>query len=414
MVEELTQSRNVIIRSVQQETYAEEIQCIRSQRDIPKDSSLWKLKPFIDGDGLLRVGGRIQESKLGYEEKKPLIIPGRNHVASLLVQHYHVESQHQGRHFTEGALRSAGYWIVGAKRCVSSFIFKCITCCKLRGTCEVQKMADLPPDRLSMEPPFTHVGVDVFGPWTISARCTRGGHAESKRWAVLFACFSIRAIHLEVIESMDSSSFINALRRFLVIRGPVKHIRSDRGTNFIGACKDIGIFSNVDEDAMKRYLAEKGCIWTFNPPHPSHMGGAWERMIGITRKILDSMLLQSRPSRLTHEVLTTFMAEVMAIMNNRSLVPLSTDASDPFILTPATLLTQQCGSHPIIPGEFDSKDLYKRQWQQVQSLANTFWDRWRKQYLCTLQSRKKWTFSRPNIVLGSVVLMRDNQVKRND
>ena len=413
-VEELVQSKKVIIRSVQQETYAKEMECIRTQKDIPKDSSLRMLDPFIDEDGLLRVGGRIHESQLGYEEKRPLVIPGRHHVASLLVQHHHVESQHQGRHFTEGALRSAGYWIVGAKRCVSSFIFKCITCRKLRRTCEVQKMADLPSDRLSMEPPFTHVGIDVFGPWAISARRTRGGHADSKRWAVLFTCLSTRAIHLEVIESMDSSGFINALRRFLAIRGPVKEIRSDRGTNFVGACKDLGISSNIDENVVERYLSEKGCKWTFNPPHSSHMGGVWERMIGITRKILDSMLLQSGLSRLTHEVLTTFMAEVMAIVNNRPLVPVSTDAQDPFILTPATLLTQKSGPYPIPPGGFDDRDLYKRQWRQVQSLANTFWDRWRKQYLSTLQSRRRWTSSRPNITPGSVVLMRDCQSKRND
>ncbi|XP_062897498.1 uncharacterized protein LOC134342823 [Mobula hypostoma] len=246
-------------------------------------------------------------------------------------------------------------------------------------------MADLPPDRLSMEPPFTYVGVDVFGPWTISARYTRGGHAESKRWAVLFTCLSSRAIHLEIIESMDSSSFINALRRFLGIRGPVKQIRSDWGTNFIRACKDLGISSNVDKDVVKRYLSEKGCTWTFNSPHSSHMGGARERMISITRKILDSMLLQSGLCRLTHEVLTTFMAAVMAIVNNRPLVSVSTDAEDPFILTPATLLTQKSSPYPIPPGEFDSKDLYKRQWRQVQSLASTFWDRWRKQYLSNLQ-----------------------------
>ena len=411
-VKELRQSRNVIILSVQQETYAEEIDCIKDQRNMPKSSPLRMLDPFIDEDGLLRVGGRIRESHLGYEEKRPLIIPGRHHVASLLVRHYHTESQHQGRHFTEGAVRSAGYWIVGAKRCVSSFIFKCITCRKLRGTCEVQKMADLPLDRLSMDPPFTHVGVDVFGPWTVSARRTRGGHAESKRWAVLFTCLSVRAIHLEVIESMDSSSFINALRRFLAIRGPVKHIRSDRGTNFIGACKELGIPSNVDEDMVKRYLSEKGCTWTFNPPHASHMGGAWERMIGITRRILDSMLLQSQTSRLTHEVLTTFMAEVMAIVNNRPVVPVSTDAEDPFILSPATLLTQKTGPHLIPPG--DNKNLHKRQWRQVQSLADTFWDRWRKQYLSTLQARRKWTSDKPNITPGSVVLMRDSQSKRND
>lgn len=413
-VEELSRSKKIVIRAVQEETYAEEIQCIRTQTDIPKDSPLKMLDPFLDEDDLLRVGGRIQHAQLGYEEKRPLIIPGRHHVASLLVQHYHVESQHQGRHITEGAVRSAGYWIVGAKRCVSSLIIKRITCRKLRGTHEIQKMADLPPDRVSMEPPFTHVGVDVFGPWTISARRTRGGIAESKRWAVLFTCLSVRAIHLEVIESMESSSFINALRRFLAVRGPVKQFCSDRGTNFIGACKELGFPSNMDMEAVTRYLSEKGCTRTFNPPHSSHMGGAWERMISVTRKILDSMLLQSSSSRLTHEVLTTFMAEVMAIVNNRPLVPVSTDAEDPFILTPATLLTQKCGPLSSTSGEFDSKDLFKCQWRYVQSLASTFWDQWRKQYLSTLQSRTKWISSKPNITPGSVVLMRDEQSKRNE
>lgn len=133
---------------------------------------------------------------------------------------------------------------------------------------------NLPPDRLSVEPPFTHVGVDVFGPWMISARRTRSGHAESKGWAVLFTCLSTRAIHLEVIESTDSSYFINALRRFMAIRAPFKQIRSDQETNFIGACKDLGMSSNIDKDVVKRYLSEKACNWTFNPPHSSHMGEA--------------------------------------------------------------------------------------------------------------------------------------------
>lgn len=99
-------------------------------------------------------------------------------------------------------------------------------------------MADLPADRLSTEPPFTNVGLDVFGPWTVSSRWTRGGLAQRKWWAVLFTCMSVRAVHIEVIKSLDTSSFINALRRFLTIRGPVKHIRSDRGTNFVSGAQD--------------------------------------------------------------------------------------------------------------------------------------------------------------------------------
>lgn len=76
-------------------------------------------------------------------------------------------------------------------------------------------MADLPPDRLSTEPPFTFVGLDVFGPWVITTRRTCGGQANSKRWPVLFTCTHAECI--ELIVAMDASSFINALRRFFAL-----------------------------------------------------------------------------------------------------------------------------------------------------------------------------------------------------
>ncbi|XP_054915813.1 uncharacterized protein LOC129379188 [Poeciliopsis prolifica] len=412
-VDILKDSTTIILRSVQQEVFGAELELIAANQCIPKSSLLWSLDPFIDCKGVLRVGGRLQEANLGSAEKRPVILPGRHHVTTLIVRHYHAESQHQGRHFTEGAIRSAGFWILGGKRCVSKLIFECVTCKRLRGKCEVQKMADLPADRLSTEPPFSNIGLDVFGPWSVSARRTRGGHAESKRWAILFTCLSVRAIHIEVIESLDTSSFINGLRRFLAIRGPVKHIRSDRGTNFIGASKVLGIPSNIDETSVQGFLSDHDCTWTFNSPHSSHMGGVWERMIGVTRRILDSMFLQMGTSKLTHEVLVTFMAEVAAIVNNRPLIPVSYDPMDPFILTPATLLTQKVEPCPAPVRDLEDKDLSRQQWRRVQSLSDTFWDRWRKQYLSTLQPRKKWTSEHRSLKPGDVVLLRDNAVKRN-
>ncbi|VDI78171.1 Hypothetical predicted protein [Mytilus galloprovincialis] len=157
---------------------------------------------------------------------------------------------------------------------------------------------------------------------------------------------------------MSSSAFINAVRRFAAIRGQVKIFRSDRGTNFIGAIEDLKIDSiNVEDGPFKNFLYNSGTTWIFNPPHSSHMGGAWKRMVGITRRILDSMLLNAAGRSLTHDVLNTLMAEVSAIVN--SLVPVSTDPENPLILTPAMLLTQKTdyiftSDHL---GEFDKRDL---------------------------------------------------------
>ena len=206
-------------------------------------------------------------------------------------------------------------------------------------------MADLPQERLHTCPPFTYVGVDVFGPWQVISRRTRGGQAQSKRWAMLFCCMSSRAVHIEIIDSMDTSSCINALRRFFAIRGPAKQIRSDCGTNFVAAAKELGMSKQQPDSTVQNFLSQQGCSWVFNPPHASHMGGSWERMIGLSRRILDAILLQEN-IQLTHDVLCTLMMEVSAIINARPLVPVSTDPESPFILSPAMILTQKIGVTP--------------------------------------------------------------------
>lgn len=170
--------------------------------------------------------------------------------------------------------------MVGAKRAISTVLFKCVTCKKLRGKAECQQMGNLPSERMQLAPPFTYVGVDLFGPWDIITRRTRGGKASSKRWAVMFSCLSTRAVHIELIESMSTDCFINALRRLFAIRGPARQLRSDYGTNFIGASRELKMDrSSMSVKDVEGYLSKQNCSWIFNPPHASHIGGAWERII---------------------------------------------------------------------------------------------------------------------------------------
>ncbi len=98
--------------------------------------------------------------------------------------------------------------------------------------------------------------------------------------------FATRAVYIEVIKSLDTCSFINALKCFLAVRRPVKHIRSDRGTNFVGACKDLKISSNIDSKTVKTFLLDQRCNWTFNPPHASHCGGTREEWLGFQEEFL--------------------------------------------------------------------------------------------------------------------------------
>ena len=352
-VTEYQNAEMFLLKEVQRECFGEVIACLSTGKRLPRTSSIISLCPILDNDGLLRVGGRISRIK-GYipsSETNPVILPKGHHISVLLIRHHHEAVTHQGRHLTEGAVRSAGLWIIGAKRMITSMIHNCVMCRKLRRSTEYQKMADLPQDRITPGPPFTSVGVDAFGPWQVLTRRTRGGAAHSKRWGILFTCLTTRAVHLEVVEEMTSSSFINALRRFVSLRGPVKLFRSDRGTNFIGATDDLQIDAlNVEDGAVQDFLHKSGITWIFNAPHASHMGGVWERMIGLTRRILDSILLDPKTKPLTHETLVTFMAEASAIINARPITQVSTDPDSPMILRPSTLLTGKVDYAPTITG----------------------------------------------------------------
>ena len=231
---------------------------------------------------------------------------------------------------THGAIRQAGYWLVNENQVVSNELNSCVTCKRLRGRPLEEQMADLPNDRMEETAPFTYVGFDVFGPWSIQPRKTRGAAATSKRWGLLFTCLNSRAVHIEVLESMDSSSFICALRRFFALRGPVSLLGCDRGTNFIGGNSELeNALKRLDDAKLERFTTAHNCEWHFNPPPVSHYGGVWERQIGTLRRVLDEMMMELGRSQLTHELLVTLMAEVSAIVNARPLatVPSDTEAT---------------------------------------------------------------------------------------
>lgn len=199
-VDFMKESETIIINAVQRNMYQKELDSWSYDTPLPKISSIIDLSPILDSNKTFRVGGRLQKAKLDTGEKTPIIIPGKSHMATLIVRHFHNYVHYQGRHITEGALRSNGFLIKGGKRLINSVLNKCVQCKKLRGKIEQQKMADLPSDRITPTPPFTCVSVDSFGPWDIISRRTRGGLAHAKRWAIMFSCLVMRGIHIEVIE----------------------------------------------------------------------------------------------------------------------------------------------------------------------------------------------------------------------
>ncbi|PFX14995.1 hypothetical protein AWC38_SpisGene20813 [Stylophora pistillata] len=248
-IQELKYAEQQIIKIERNKAFQDEVQLLKDvktkqqavnqdtskdkKRAMKRSSSLYKLDPFLDEDSLLRVGGRLSQSSAPYEVKHPVILPKKGHLMNLILCHYH----------------------------------------RLRGSPQEQKMANLPKDRLEPAPPFAFSAVDYFGPWYI-----KEGRHEVKRHGVLFTCLVSRAVHLEVTSSLSTDSFLNAYRRFVGRHGPVKQLRSDQGTNFVGARNELQQeLATLEHDKIRQELVKTNCDWVdfkTNVPEASHMGRA--------------------------------------------------------------------------------------------------------------------------------------------
>ena len=138
----------------------------------------------------------------------PVIIPKLGHVTDLLVGHYHNLIHHQDRGITLNEIIANGYWITGASTVVSKVIH--ITCLKLRGKLQEQRMADLPNEGLEVSIPFSYSAVDYFEPFTV-----KDGRKELKRHGVLLTCMASRVVHIETSNTLQSDSFLCAPRMFI-------------------------------------------------------------------------------------------------------------------------------------------------------------------------------------------------------
>ena len=118
-------------------------------------------------------------------------------------------------------------------------------------------MADIPPERFSTDGPFCYTGVDMFGPFYV-----KEGRKQVKRFVALFTCLASRAIHLESTASIDTDSFIQALRRFVARRGCIREILSENGTNFVGAANEWRkAYKYMDSSKINDFLISKSCDW---------------------------------------------------------------------------------------------------------------------------------------------------------
>jgi len=233
--EEIKNAERYWVREAQRERFTEELTNLKGGGTVSKSSQLWRLSPFMDSDGILGVGGRLQLSSLPYDAKHPVILPKKHHLSKLVVAHVHNQGHHNlGVNFTLAKLRQK-FWIVSGREEIKRWEREYNFCKLQRKRRGEQIMAPLPDVRLVTSLRcFAHCGVDFAGPFVV--KLTR--KVNAKRYLCLFTCASSQAVHLEIAFSLDTASFLNAFSRMVRRRGKPEVMISDNGTNFTSAEKE--------------------------------------------------------------------------------------------------------------------------------------------------------------------------------
>lgn len=407
---ELDNASIEIIKAVQRVAFPNELNHLKRDHPLNSSSKLLALNPFLDKNGVIRVGGRLRNAPLGYNRKFPILLPSNHHVTELIVKQEHIRHLHAGGQATLAAVRQK-YWPIAGRDTIRKFLYKCITCFRNQPRNSIKLlMGDLPKDRLVPGRPFATVSLDYAGPILIKSSLTRS-KSKSKAYICIFVCLTTKAVHLEIVTDLSTETFLNCLKRFIGRRGIVSTIISDNATCFRRANKDLSelnqFFKSKGITEVQEQIAQTGIKWKFNPARSPHFGGLVEAAVKSTKFHLKRVIGETT---LNYEEFNTLIIMIEAVLNSRPLTPLSSDPNDLEFLTPGHLLIGAALTAPPQRDVTDRPINRLSRFQQLEKMRQHFWRRWSQEYLSQLQVRSKWQQHRstPQIQPGALVILRDN------
>ena len=376
-----------------------------------RNSRISSLSPFIDPHNVLRAGGRYGRADyLPYSMRFPIILPGhQDENIRSLIRHCHVAAN-RGMHLSKVQtyyhLRQK-YYILGGKTSVSFVLNRCVVCQRLTKRVCGQTEGDLPRSRLEMVAPFENSGVDIAGPFHV-----KHGRGTSKRWLMLVCCMVTRAVGLYPIRDMTTSAVINALIRMNAHFPSLKNLYSDQGSNFKGADREIHEEIKAwDKAQVNSELGKLNLTWHFGPADCGSAGGAWERLIGMTKKLIRSVV---GTENLDNDEFETVIAGAMGIMNRRPLIRASADINDPMVLSPSHFLYPYLftnSSTSIVPPLPEQPSRLQKGWRTTQALLGKFWKEFRAGYVTNYLKRQGGNETQ-TLKVGDIVLVSDSQEPR--
>ncbi|XP_063617952.1 uncharacterized protein LOC134790896 [Cydia splendana] len=407
---EIQETLKMCIKIVQGNHFKEELKNLKENKTVNKKSQLTSLNPIVDGDGVLRVGGRLEHAGISEQMKHPVIIPHKSHLTTLILDNAHEKTLHGNPQLMLNYMRSK-YYVIGATNAVKLFVRKCVTCARYAAASRHPLMGQLPSVRGTVNRPFFQSGVDYAGP--INMRTSKGrGHRSYKGYICLFICMATRAIHLEAVSDLTAQGFIAAFKRFTARRGHCADLWSDNGTNFVGAARELKQLYAEERSSVAVEIADQlatnSTNWHWIPPHSPNFGGLWEAGVKSTKYHLKRVI---GDSTLTFEEMATVLAQIEACLNSRPMSRInSSNSNDPIPLTPGHFLVGE----PLVlvpDSNYESTNVGSlRRWQLTQKMVQDFWRRWSREYLTQFYHRYKWAHQTPEPVVGSVVLVKEDNL----
>ena len=372
-----------------------------------KKSRLTSTNPFICTDFLVRVGSRIQNATVSFDQKFPILLPPKcEHVRSL-VRHEHVLLGHSLNQHLFAHLRKK-FYILGGKSTITSIIKECVDCQRHDKKPSNQLMGVLPESRVNIVRPFRVTGLDMIGPMKVK----HGGRGHAKRWILLLTCTATRAVMLFPLHNITTQAFLIAMSKFQALYPGLEQIICDNGTNFRGGeTLTNALHDNFNLERVEGELALKNVKFSFNSPDSPHMGGFFERLVKSVKRIL-SFIMPS--SELHYEAFDAALFRCAHILNSRPLQPCGSGINDLIPLCPQNFLTPYLYDPAITldpPVTFSSADL-KGSWGEMRKLVNEFLVRWGGEYLTQLGNRPKWKNYQTPFYDGQVVIVVDSHAPR--
>ncbi|XP_055633447.1 uncharacterized protein LOC129773820 [Toxorhynchites rutilus septentrionalis] len=409
LVPELHAAKMFLVRLVQAEVFPGELKALRKEQSVSKNFKLRLLCPFLDSEGVIRIGGRLQLSAESYNIRHQIVIPGFHPFTKLLIMHHHKKLIHGGNTVTLAVLRDE-FWPLHGRRAIRSVLRSCFNCHRANPRPIEQPVGQLPSSRVTVNEAFYCTGVDYCGPLYLKPAHRRA--ASQKVYICVFVCFSTKAVHLELAGDLSTNTFLKALDRFMYRRNKPHHIYSDNGTNFIGAKNALHqlysrLQSEPENEKITKYLAQDGIQWHLIPPRAPNFGGLWEAAVKVAKK---QLVRQLGDSLLSYEELLTILVRIEGCMNSRPLMPLSDDPHDLTVPPPSHFLIKNM-IKPLPEPDIRHLPMNRlNYYQRIQAHSQQFWHRWRSEYLKELQTQFTTNPKRCDLAVGSVVILKDDSL----